>query len=451
MPVYYPKVAVRLVVTYQLSRTREDVQEVTFFAHPRSVKIERNEFSKADECTLEFDSMRFPMLPRMIRQVLCQVYLGDAGALDEELGDGDLAIIGYWEDPELALSEGDGSVKVKLLDFTALYLQAKRPSQVIVPTYGDNLRDALRRILDAVPGGENIRLKLVQDGERAREWPFLDEAAPPGLQKAKIAYDPNDTLWKLIERCCDPFGLIPRIELDTLIVSTSRGVTPAPTRPLFVYGANLIDYREKRLTQRVREGIALSGYDLSTQSYIFALWPPAGDQSVKKKIKTTRVATTKKGSKSKVVKLPTTIGANATPVSKDEKRHWWPYGVVANEETLLDAARSLYENRSRQEFEGSFTTSRFFVAEDVGDGRFDVRKITSGDAVVVDVDPKQRQVLGGITSPDGRIAYLVAQGYPRELAIALGRAYESGVEEPLAVFVRSATLSLSESEGFGSP
>jgi len=448
MPVYYPKIAVRITVSYQLSRTREDVQEVTFFAHPRSVKINRNEFSKADECELEFDSARFPMLPRSIRQMLFQVYLGDSGALDDEIDideRDDLAFLGYGDDPELALSETDGTFKVKLRDYTALYLDAKRPPLRIVPTYGDNLKTALRRILDDVPGGENIKLELIEDGERARDWPDLSAAAPPGLQKAKIAYDPNDTLWKLIERCCDPFGLIPRIELDTLIVSTSRALRPPATRPLFVYGGNLVDYREKRQTIRIREGIALQGYDLSTQSYIVSLWPPSGDASVQKKIKAVKAATGKKGQKPKA--LPP-AGATGTPVSSSEKRHFWPYGAVANKEALIDAARAIYESRSRQEFEGSFTAARMQVIQDSGSSKYDVLKLTSGDSVVVDVLPQERQMLGGFTAAEERIAYLQSNGYPRELAVALSRIYESGVQDPIAVFVRSASLSVSEGEGF---
>lgn len=448
MPAYYPKVAVRITVSYQLSRTREQVDEVTFFAHPRSAKISRNEFSKADECELEFDSARFPVLPRSIRQMLFQVYLGDTGSLDGELDiesrDVDLAFLGYGDDPELALSDTDGTFKVKLRDFTALYLDAKRPPQTIVPTFGDNLKDALRRILDNVAGGDRIRLELWEDGAESLQWPDLSAAAPPGLQKAKIAYDPNDTLWKLIERCCEPFGLIPRIDLDTLVVATSRALRPA-VRPLFVYGGNLLDYREKRQTIRIREGIALQGYDLSTQSYIVALWPPAGDQSVQKKIKATKAATGKKGQKPKA--LPT-VGATGTPISSSEKRHFWPYGAVANEQALLDAARSIYESRSRQEFEGSFTAARMQVIQDSGTARYDVRKITSGDSVVVDVLPQERQMLGGFTSQEERSAYLTRQGYPSDLAVALARIYESGVQDPIAVFVRSATLSISEGEGF---
>jgi len=48
----------------------------------------------------------------------------------------------------------------------------------------------------------------------------------------------------------------------------------------------------------------------------------------------------------------------ATVVGKDDKRRWFPYGMVANEEALQTAAQRLYEGRSRQEFEGSFSCVR---------------------------------------------------------------------------------------------
>lgn len=449
MASFYPRVLVRITATLQLSRTKDVTTEVVFYVVPTSIKLDRNEFSKADEVTLEFESVRFPVLPRSVRQMLVQVYLGDGRALDVSDADfatvENLVFIGYADDPELALSESEGAIRFKARDFTGLLLDAKRPTLAIVPTYGDSLRVALRRILDALPGGENIGLRLQVAGERTREWPFLDEAAPDGLHGEKLVFDPNDTFWKLIERCCDPFGLIPRIELDTLIVSTSRGADPPPRRPLFVLGANLVDYREKRNLIKLHEGIALNGYDLSTQSYVVAQWPPAGDQSVSKKI--AKVATGKSGKKTKAA--PPTKGANGAIINPNDKRHWFTYGAVANEETLLAAAKSIYETRSIQEFEGSFVCGRMRVVDDTPNGSpYDVLKLTSGDQVVVDVLPQHRQLLAGLDATADRVEYLVDQGYTRDLAVALVRVFESGVEDGLTVFVRSGSMSLTDGEGF---
>lgn len=451
---FYPRSLARITSTVQTSRARDELEECVFDVVPRSVKIERNEFSKADECSLEFDSAHFPVLPRNIRQALALVHLGDVRGLGRELAENTARWLGYIDEPDLVMSETEGTIHWRGRDYTGLMLDARRPPLRIVPTYGDNLETALRRILDDLPGGENIKLVLMDDGVETLNWPFLDEAAPPGLQKEKIAYDPNDTIWKLIERICDPFGLIPQVKLDTLEIGTSRS-SHRPTRlPLFMLGGEIggiTEYRERRALAKIREGILLSGYDLSTGSYIVAQWPPSGDETIAKKLKATKVIKSKNG-KAKTP-APKTIGANAALVNKNDKRHSFSYGNVADEATLLEVAKSIYEGRSRQEFEGSLTVKRFRVPHVTNDEviadapEFDVTQLTSGDRILVDVLPEHRQLLAGIDSTEARVSFLVDQGFDRSVANVLVKTYERGVSKGLEVFVRSLSMSLSE-DGF---
>ena len=205
----------------QLSRTREELVEITDVTTARSVTVERNDYNTADKCDVEIDVQRLPILPRMIRQVLIQVYAGDAGGTDaspEDLQNDDSLIrfIGYVDEPALALNEDDGRITWGARDYTALYLDTKRPPRDCVPSYGDRLDVALRRILDVVPGGEHIKLEL----RGAREWPELSDAAPAVLRDAKIPVKQEDTAWHLIKRACDPVAMIPRMVLDTLVVGT---------------------------------------------------------------------------------------------------------------------------------------------------------------------------------------------------------------------------------------
>lgn len=449
---FYPKALVRITATVQLSRTSDKLKTVTFVATPRSVKIDRNDYNQADECTLEFAAVKFPVLPRMIRQVLVQVYLGDVGGLSETLDDiGQskfLMFLGYVDDPELALSESDGTIRWKARDFTALFLDTKRVSVDLVPYYSDDLDVALRRIIDALPGGENMRMRLEIGGVEELDWPRLADAAPAGLSGAQVPWKPDDTLWHLVKRACDPLGLIPSIELDELVVRESRGIATPAQRAVFVYGGNLVDYKERRSLLKLREGIGLTAYDLTTKTFITAVYPPAGDQAIAKKAPKT--VTSKGGKKTK----PTTFGANATVVGKDDKRRWFPYGMVANEEALQTAAQRLYEGRSRQEFEGTFSCVRM-TAPALGRGNqllpnvaFDLLDLTSGDRIIVDVLPEQRELLDGATSTEQRIAILERNGYQRAVATVLVRGFETGVSSGLEVYVRSAVFTLSDTEGF---
>lgn len=456
---FYPRALARITTTVQTSRERDELEECAFDLTPREVSIERNEFSKADECSLTFDSSKFPVLPRNIRQALALVHVGDTRALGRSLTEASARWLGYIDEPDVLLSESEGTVHWKGRDYTGLLLDARRPPLRIVPTYGDNLETALRRILNDIPGGENIKLRLHDyQGGAIPEWPELADAAPPGLRTEKIAYDPNDTIWKLIERLCDPFGLIPQIKLDTLEIATSRGSQRPKRLPLFVLGGGpggIVEYQEKRSLSKIREGIALSGYDLSTGGYIVAQWPPSGDASIAKKLKATKVIKSKSGKHA--AKVSKTVGANAAVIDKNDKRHGFAYGNVADEKTLLVAARALYENRSRQEFEGSLRCTRMtvphvLVGQPFRDERFqipefDVLSLTSGDRVFVDVAPEYRQLLAGIDSTNARRSFLADRGFDRAVADVLVKTYERGVQRGLEVYVRSVSFSLGE-DGF---
>lgn len=436
MPIYRPRAQIRVTATVNLARSGDRLEEVVFFATPRSVTVERNDFNTADTCQVEFDAGVFPVLPRNLRQALVQVYLGDVRPGDD-IDDRNLQFIGYVDEPELGLSESDSTLRWKARDYTALLIDAKRPAASLIPSYQENLRTALRRILDAVPGGSALKLRLEMDGAVSEAWPDLGAGAPPGLKAAKIPVAPQDGLWDLVKRACDGVNLIPRFDLDTLVVASSRGHVAGRRRPRFVYGANLVDYREKRALVRVREGIGLNALDLTTGRFITAVYPPAGDDEIARNPKATPTATAAKGKKK-----PPAVGSNGTTLNSNDKRHWFPHPPVQSEAELEAAAERIYKNRINREFEGSFKCARMRV-DDV-----DVLTITAGDRVVVDVLPNERQLLGGCETTSERIDLLVRRGYQRSVASTLARAFESGTREPLEVFVRRATMSLSEADGF---
>lgn len=444
MRFFYPRALVRISALVQLSRSVEQLATVVDVVTPRSVVIERNDYNTADKVTIEIDAMNFPILPRLIRQVIVQVFAGDAGSLSgspEDLQEDDALIrfIGYVDDPEATFEDGDGRIKWEARDYTALYLDTKRPSRDVVPSYGDRLDVALRRILDSVPGGSNIGLVL----EGAQEWPQLNEAAPKALRDAAIPVKADDTAWHLIKRACDPVAMIPRMVLDKLVVGTSRGLRPPRRRPVFVYGDGITTYSEKRKLGKIREGVGLNGYDLSTRRYITAIYPPAHDASIAKK------AHVKTAVKKKALPSPAIPGS-------DDKRFWMPYGAVANQDALDDAAERLFHERQRQEFEGSFKWSRMTAPNDESDAEadfddesfdIDITGLANGDHIFVGIDPGHRQLLAGVQGFDARVAFLIDQGYSENVAPTLVRAFEENVDATLEVYVRKATHRYDE-EGF---
>ena len=437
---FYPRALLRITATVNLAKRGDQLEDAVFFATPRSVTIERNDFNTADTCSIEFDAGNFPILPRNLRQALVQVYLGDVKQMGQDLDDENLQFIGYADDPEMGLTDTDSVIRWKARDYTALLIDAKRPALSIIPSYQDNLYTALRRILDAVPGGENLRLRLEVDGASSTDWPDLSVAAPPGLANAKIPVVPQDSLWDLVKRACDGVSLIPRFELDTLLVSTSRGLQSATQRAHFVYGGNVVDYSEKRQLARVREGIGLTALDMTTGRFITAVYPPSGDEFIAKKVKATKAATGK-GGKSRTINKAE-AGSTGTILDKNDKRHFFPYPPVQGVDALEAAAERIYTQRVNREFEGQFKCVRMDI-----DG-YDVLRLASGDRVVIDVVPNERQLLGGVETETARVDLLVRRGYERSVAVLLARAFGNGLADPIEVYVRRASVSLSESDGF---
>lgn len=446
MPIFYPAALVKITATVYTSLRDRETEDQVFVVQPVSVEIERNDYNQADACTIELAAPDFPILPRNLAEVLIQVYMGDVGGLDDAAtkiqDDRFLRFIGYVDSPEMALSETQSVIRWKARDYTALLIDTKRPSASIVPSYADRLDVALRRILDAVPGGDALGLVL----EGLDEWPELATAAPPGLAAAKIPVRPEDTQWHLIKRACEPVALIPEFRLDALVVHPSRGLQTPVRRPYFAYGGNLTEWHEKRDLQRLREGIGLRAFNMETGQFDLAIYPPSGDVRLDKKGR--RVATSKNGAKRKVKVLSAGPGAVVDP---SDKRKWFPYDAVPNHAALEDAAEAVYLGRARQEFEGSFTCTDMQVADDQhaddldGSADFDVLDIRSGDRVMIDVWPQQRQLLGGFQDSDSRVAFLVDDGYDPAVASALVAAFEDGVSGPIEVYVRKATASISES------
>ena len=425
MRVFYPQALLRVTAIVQTSRTVDETKSVTFLAYPRKVTLTRNPFDEADSCQIELDPGRFPVLPRSIRQFHVQLYAGDAGGLDNPGAierDDFVRFIGYGDEPELTLGT-DSEFTITCRDYTAILLDAKRPPAKSVPRWEDRLDVALRRVLDEIPGGENIRLRIDQQ----TGWPALIAGAPVGITSGAVPAKPDDTAWVLIKRACDPLGLIPRIVLDELVVAPSRGLATSATRAVFTAGENLLKYKEKRSLTRLREGIGLRAYDLSRLNVFIAYWPPIGDASIQKH-----------------AKVP--VKRKATPPGvppKGEKRIFFPWPPIESQEALEAVAQRVYEGRSRQEFRGSFSCGRMLV-DGSNDGAdesesFDVTRIESGDQVFIQIPTATRQMLGGLSNTGLRHQYLVDQGYDFDLATTLVDLFESGVESGLAVYCHLVT------------
>lgn len=441
--VSFPRALVEFTALLNLSRTTDELQEVTSVVRPRAVTIKRNDFNTADTADIVLDVQNFPILPRMIRQVFCRIFMGDAKTMaDPFVTDfaettGDLVrFAGYVDDPEMSLDENDGTITWKLRDQTQLFLDFKRPPPDVVPTYQDNLAIALRRIMNTLEGGKNLKLRFTDKTgttypEATRSaWPELASVAPKALIAAKIPTKPDDSLWDLVKRCCDPLNVIPHVYLDTLYVSVSRGLLTPTTRPIFMYGSNLVNYKEKRQLGRAKTGIGISGYLASTRQPIYGLYPPAGDSAI---------------SRGKKPATPAKEGNPSFITGTDENRVWYPADSFASQAAIDDYAFQVYTQRARQEWEASFECRRMTVIDDTlpndvpdDEATFDVLSITNGDRIMLGIEPDLRQMLAGLGDTASRVQFLVDAGYSEDVAPVMVRAFEVNLGGPIEAYVRTA-------------
>jgi hypothetical protein len=437
--VYFPRAVVRISLTAYTDMKKGSEATATFDAVPRSVSWERNPYLEADTASVEFYTDRFPFLPRNIKQALISVFAADVGTLDADaasiINEHNLRFIGYIDDPELALTAEDGTVKMKARDYTALFLDAKRPLASQVPSYSDRLDTAILRVMRGIPGNENMQSLKLKLGPDMTEWPSLSSGAPSRMHGEKLPWKGEDSKWDLIKRACEICNVIPRMVLDTLIVSKAQGLTTTGKKPHLIFGRNVEEYREKKNLKRLNEGIGLRAYNATTHQFITAVYPPEGDRLITKSVR---------GPKPK--KAPP-----APPIAgSQDKRKWHTFEPVSSLDQLEEAAKLVFELRRIQDFESTLKVKRMRVATDASGietsdaDAYDMTGLESGDTCVIDVDPKSRALLKGFTTRDARVTALIHHGYSTEAAELSVQIFEGSTSGPIEMYTRKATHTIDE-------
>jgi hypothetical protein len=201
-------------------------------------------------------------------------------------------------------------------------------------------------------------------------------------------------------------GLISFIRKDECIVTTATDYYTSTNPPRLIWGQNILRISEERDTRTAGAGVGITSFDPLTGTSLEALWPPVGDASIKRK----RLSAKKAGS--------------PDAVRQSEAREYFAYPGVTDDATLLDIAKRVYEERSRQDFEASLTTSEMSV--DALDGSaFDLLQLAAGDVLRVEVDRADTEWLGQLGSDEERINYLVGAGYAEGVAKLITRTLDT--------------------------
>lgn len=355
MATYYPRCTVHLSVLF----TGDDTVVRDLHVVPRRVEVQRNDHRTADTFIVELDYRDLPIDPRAVESMLVRVRMGDVGPAFGEgdepaLGDSQAMIIGYVDDPETALAEDAETVKLTGRDYTAILLDHEWQGETI--RIDRSLRRVVESIVDTVPGARG-RLQVAFQPADLAGLVLSDQ-----VNRTRWVPADRDDAWTVL---CDLLGrvaLVPVMELDTLVVRSPNAVGPRSAR--LMYGNNVERLTFRRKSKEIRsKRVRAVAFDVVNRVTRTAEYPttPATRQTV--------------GADGQVRTEPT----KATP--------WFLPDGSWTQAQVAEAARSVWEEGSRQYVEGDLETREMRAPGLKDEPDTDLTQIANGDELVVLLEP----------------------------------------------------------------
>jgi len=419
MTYYRPRMGARLSVPLW-GAPRERIQQsdssalIEFDINIRSLDLLRNDHNHADEATITVDWLDAGVDPRLLSNAIVEIFVGEADDRgDWEMPRDDRRFVGILTDVERASDDAERTVRIQALDFTTLFIEAKPYPPEGVPTYAMNLEEAWRHICKYA-GGKDTAGNWFQSAELLADklspvgvegWPpSLSEVAPPRIKgplaKTPIHVKTGANAWEIWQQTCGSLGLISWIYQDSVIVTTATNFYTRSNPPMFVWGKNISSIKERRNCAMSGKKVALVSYDPLTGTLVQAWYPPRGDQGAKKKVKAKK------------------RGAKADDYDVFE------FNGVTEQAALQTVCQRVYEERARQELEGTIMTSEMYV-EGIDGRTAKLLKLGAGQDIRIDVDKEILDGLKGIESIEKRIEYLKSKGYRDSMARLLASNQEA--------------------------
>jgi len=443
--IFYPRHVLRIAAvleTFDGSPTTLD-RAVEWQVIPRSAKLERNDVHTADRLTVVVDFREFPFDPRLVRAASVTYYAGNTRGGDLALDATTMRFLGVVDTPETYLSEDSSTVTFDCRDYTAILL-GQRATPAMAVRLDRSLREVLVELLATLPGEMGALLTPVIQGPdgAAIEWPNI----LGGRTGARLVVEPKDTLWSIIRRIVEGAGLIAYVELDRLVVSTSRtlgtdGQLRDAPRLHVVFGENLSDLRMKRTLQNSVRPVVLAQYDPRTSEVTRTTWPPSA-----------LAPRPSRGRRGRVDVATRRTGGATVSHDETDQGEEFPVTGHRSQEDLTRLAESIYRQRALYDLDGSFTTHDPVLPQ-IRDGGeqapdFDVWGIHTATTLYADLAEHAGLAFDTLRPRAERERYLTARGYDPVVASALVASWNELARLSLPFVVRKATLGLDGESGF---
>lgn len=386
----------------------DNADVITFPVNVSRANLVKNDHRSADELEIVVDWRDAGVDPRLLSNAIVSYHLGcaeDDGTWEPTRRN--RRFLGIVTDPERSADDSERSVTIKAQDFTTLFLESKPYPPEGIPTYSMDLEECWNLILDHTGGkdtagnwfksAELLRGALLPSG--IESWPpSLSECVGKGNLKDKIQVKPGTDAWAVWQHCVGMLGLISWIDGDNVIVSTSTNLYSRDDPALMVWGHNIRSIRERRNCTLAGKKIALVSYDPMTGRVLHAFAPVAPKD--------------KKGARKQMKSSGDAAGQDAFLT--------FEFNGVSDQGTLDRIARRVYEERSRQELEGTIITEEMWTDTLKGE-TVDLLSLGSGQDIYISLDEATMNGLSILSDIGKRTEWLLGRGYERSVAEILAR------------------------------
>ncbi len=400
---YKPKTLALLDVPKFGSRT----EFVTLQPRVIEAKWTKNNHLVADELTILIGWNEGGVDPRYLKNARVAFWLWDENKEDFDKV-AHLRFTGICTKATRRLHDVGWVVDLQFHDYTTLFIHNKPMKSSGMPSYSDTLQQIWERICDNTGWQDPDNEKIVSSVEALRDHlrvtrddiakMTLGQVVPERFHAiAKPQPKKEASSWDVWQWCIGSLGLISYIDKDVCVVTDSTEHYEKESAATAIYGENIHSLEEEVDASITNKGILLKSFDPLQGRILEAFYPPPGDERLKGH----------KGAHRPKSEGGTEVTANEQSGDYEEYNMY----SITDQKALDKAAVDAYEERSRQEIQGSFKTSEMILfGRDEDRREIDIFDLRAGDAISIEMDPSiNRDKLLSLPTEAARAAFLVSE------------------------------------------
>lgn len=477
---YQPAQQPRFLVTFAVPNVGTPAERVTqetedtvtqLQVRAFSVRLEYNNHSSADQCTIECSIDDAGIDPRFESNLEVYVYADDIGyaaELEPEIGEGDLRsgnlrFLGIAVKIIRHLGEEHKIVRFECQDYTCLFLQHKSGfSPQYLPGYSDTLTTAWQKVCDGtgyltfdtsppsiISTVKALRNRIVFEPPSLATV-TLGQAVSPRVAssgaKVEIPHAEGVDAWAVWQHIVGALGLITFIRGSQCVVTTATDFYSGDDPPRMIWGLNIEEIEESRDQQALSgKNIGIYSFNPLTGTHLESFYPPKSDITPKGRGKKKLGASA--------------LGPNVTLRAQDYEVFQCPMPI--SDQKALDAfAERVWHEHSRQELHGRFKTPLLAVWSNsqytgLGSGipadapNRSLMSLQAGDRIRIEIDQGELSLIQAEPSLQGRIEKLQLRGYSMDMATYIARNLSGLLSVSPEYQVKSVAITLSVSDDGG--